>query len=186
MPVSPSPKSHFLEVINPSDVSVKLTVNGALPALPLAEKEAEVGMGVVVGAGASCSTRDGVSVNAPDAWVGRDGVSIDSPDAPVCAGGVVIIGLVGVGPAATQAISRADTRTATTPYFHLLTIAYPPSSLLFGASIKLKLVAGVGLEPLSKLSGLLLPAQLLLITSIKAFYPEYNYPAHLVAPYFQP
>lgn len=73
MLVVPSPKSHSLEVIEPSDALLKLTVNGARPDSISTEKVADGGIGVAVGAGASCSIRDGALVE--DTWpteVGAD------------------------------------------------------------------------------------------------------------------
>lgn len=62
MLVVPSPKSHSTEEISPSDVLLKLTVNGALPDSTSTVNEAEGGTGVDVGGGVGVSVAVGVGV----------------------------------------------------------------------------------------------------------------------------
>ena len=58
----PSPKSHSKEVTGPSDMLLKLTVNGALPDSTSTENEAEGGTGVGVGVGVAVGVAVGVGV----------------------------------------------------------------------------------------------------------------------------
>ena len=58
----PSPKSHSTEVIGPSDILLKLTVNGALPDSTSTENEAEGGTGVGVSVGVGVGVAVGVGV----------------------------------------------------------------------------------------------------------------------------
>ncbi len=76
---------------------------GPLPELTSAEREADGGMGVVVGAGAGAV---GVGTSVDETWA----TEVGADDAEV------------VGAVASPGIIKADMRTPTTPYFHQLTM----------------------------------------------------------------